>query len=224
MALVKNPKAALARSRAARSRSPTSKNVVVPVEGARKPASATAGVRSVRNPDGGANAKASPLDHLAPRGASKKRATIALRTDGVRVGRGAASPHGLIGDIPLGHRSPPYDESVEVLKASEDFCGACDAERLVARILIEEFRQRHKKRDDGDEWFAWIGNVAYQQAGLTFWIGLSSNIPVGAFDVLAATIMAMGFSTERAAAIPDKHGLEPLLYLGNDGLELLRMI
>lgn len=149
---------------------------------------------------------------------------MALRTAGVRVGGSAASPHGLSGNIPLGHRSPPYDESVEVLKASEDFCGACDAERLVARILIEEFRQRHKKRDDDVEWFAWIGSVAYERAGLTFWIGLSSNVPVGAFDVLAATIMAMGFSTERCTAVPNQHGLEPLLYLGNDGLELLRMI
>jgi len=94
----------------------------------------------------------------------------------------------------------------------------------MARMLIEEFRQRHAKREEGDEWVAWIGTVAYQPAGLIFWIGLSSNVPVAVLGALDELIRAMGFATARGTAIPEKHGLEPLLYLGDDGLELLRMI
>ena len=132
-----------------------------------------------------------------------------------------SAPHGLVGTIPLGDRTLVYDAPVQVLQVSEDFCGG-DSERLVAKLLIEEFRQGNRKREAGDEWFAWIGNVGYHPRALTFWIGLSSNVPAGAFDILETVIQSMGFATARATATPDR--LEPLLYLGDDGLELLRMI
>lgn len=179
MALVKNPKPALARSRA--------KN--------------------------------------AKRDSASKRKKLVPIADVQTDARGAEfSPHGLTGNIPLGDRSPSFDKPVQVLQASEDFCGAPEAERLVGRMLIAEFRERHSKRDDGEEWFAWIGTISYHPKGLIFWIGLSSNVPPSAFDALEELIRAMGFPTARATAIPDKHGLEPLLYLGDEGLELLRMI
>lgn len=220
MALVKKPKAALAKARAAkakRSKAPKPKKFV-PVGETKRLANATAG--TVRDP------KPSPLDSLSPGGSAGKRGTAHAppKTNVRSVRPVALPPHGLTGNIPLGHRSPTYDEPIQVLQVSEDFCGANDAERLVARMLIEEFRQRHARRDEGDEWFAWIGTVSYQPAGLIFWIGLSPNVPSAAFGGLDDLIRAMGFPTARATAIPAKHGLEPLLYLGDDGLELLRMI
>ncbi len=196
MALVKKPKAALARHLAKTKRRVTPRNRKKPVE-----------VAEV--------AIQSPLDRLVTGGTRMKRGTV--------EGHVEIEPHGLTGSIPLGERSPRYDEPIQVLQAAEDFGGANDAEKLVARMLIREFRSRNRIRSQGDDWFAWIGTVSYQRAGLIFWIGLSSNIPADVFDGLDDLIRAMGFATARATAIPAKHGLAPLLYLGDDGLELLRM-
>lgn len=219
MTLVKNPKATLAKARAAKAKRPKAPKgkKVIPVGDPKRLRNATADVRSAQKP------RPSPLDSLTPGGASTKKGTVAVAAK-TNVRAVDVAPHGLTGNIPLGHRSPSYDEPIQVLQAAEDFCGACDAERLVGRMLIEEFRQRHAKRDEGEEWFAWIGSVAYQPSGLIFWIGLSSNVPPAVFGALDDLIRAMGFATARATAVPAKHGLEPLLYLGDDGLELLRMI
>ena len=203
MALVKKPKAALARLRAKKSQRKRKK--LVPVTG----------VEVVT--------KTSPLDSLIPGGAFSKKAT-AKAAPGTNVHGVDIAPHGLSGNIPLGVRTPPHDEPIQVLQIAEDFCGACEAERFVARTLIEEFRQRYRKRDDGVEWFAWIGTVSYHSKGLIFWVGLSSDAPKDIFDILDDVIRAMGFATARSTAIPGRVGLSPLLYLGDDGLELLRMI
>lgn len=220
MALVKNPKAALAKARAAkakRSKAPKPRKIV-PVGRTKQLVAATASAKC--------DPKPSPLDFWVPGGSAGKRGTVqAPRMTNVRSVRSVdVPPHGLTGNIPLGHRSAAYDEPIQVLQVSEDFCGAQDAERFVARMLIDEFRQRNARRDEGDEWFAWIGTVTYQPAGLIFWIGLSENVPPAAFGALDDVISAMGFPTARATAIPAKHDLAPLLYLGDDGLELLRMI
>lgn len=129
-----------------------------------------------------------------------------------------APAHGLTGPVPLGMRSPRTDAPIEVLQIVEDF----DDERFVAQMLISDFRARSAKRPEGDEWYAWIGNVGYHPKGLTFWVGISANVPPSVLDGIADVVRIMGFSSARAS-VP-RHDLSPLLYLGDDGLELLRMI
>jgi hypothetical protein len=129
-----------------------------------------------------------------------------------------APPPGLTGPIPLGMRAPRTDEPIEVLQIIEDF----DDERFVAQMLISYFRARASRRPDGEEWYAWVGNVGYHPKGLTFWVGVSSNVPPDVLGGLADIVRVMGFASARSS-VP-RHDLDPLLYLGDDGLELLRMI
>jgi hypothetical protein len=148
---------------------------------------------------------------------SRKRLVV-TKSVGARAISNQAPPHGLTGPIPLGMRAPRTDEPIEVLQIVEDF----DDERFMAQMLISEFRARAAKRVDGEEWYAWIGNVGYHVKGLTFWLGVSSNVPPAVLDGIADIVRAMGFASARAS-VP-RHDLNPLLYLGDDGLELLRMI
>lgn len=122
-------------------------------------------------------------------------------------------------------KRPDYDEPVNLLMASEDFLGCGSApEQLVIDLLIDEFRRhdRDGTRRPGDEWYAWLGTVGYEPNGLIFWIGLSTNAPPEILDGVGSVITAMGFSTARATAVPDGTDLEPVLYMGDDGIERLR--
>lgn len=132
-------------------------------------------------------------------------------------------PHGLTGTVPRGDRSPSYDQRVNTLDVSEEFFGPVNPKRFVARVLIAEFRRCYATREAGEEWFVWAGERDYHPKGLCFGVGFSTNVPLGVIAVLEEVITGMGLASARGSAVPDRHGLDPLLYVGDDGIEVLSM-
>lgn len=131
--------------------------------------------------------------------------------------------HGLDGRLPLTFRRAPNEETVNVLLVSEDFIGTTDATRFVARFLIDELRTCHKTLPDGAEGSVWTGTRDHHPKRLIFWVGVSAIAPPSLLDSLADIIDATGCETARGKAVPERHGLTPLLHLGEEALELLSM-
>lgn len=131
--------------------------------------------------------------------------------------------HGLDGRVPLTFRRAPSEENVNVLLVSEEFLATGDATRFVARFLIDELRRCHKTLPEGEEWFVWTGTRDHHPEALIFWVGISAAAPRSVLDSLADVIELTGCETARGKAVPARHGLSPLLYLGEGGLELLSM-
>jgi hypothetical protein len=156
---------------------------------------------------------------ITPRRVAKRNAIKRVKSGrAVASGTEDEEPRGLVGPIPLGSRSVPDDPAATILQISEDL----DDERLVARLLIEEFRSAFPKLRDGEEWFAWIGRVDYHPRALNVWVATSSNVPPGLLGGLGDILKVMGFPSVRVTG--STAALSPLLYVGPDGVELLRMI
>lgn len=134
-------------------------------------------------------------------------------------------PHGLDGSIPLGHRDPPAHLPGPVLQFPEDVYGSFPSpETFACRLLFDEFRKQHASLPRGQEWFVWVGDRVSSAAGYPFWLAFSAEVPDALIDRVARTFGAFALEWRRAKIIPREHDLQPLLYLGDEGMELLRMI
>jgi hypothetical protein len=133
-------------------------------------------------------------------------------------------PDGLSGAIPLGRRDVPHHEKLRLVAAGEDAFGAFPQSSM-ANHLIDEFRAGHKGLGPGEEWVAWIVDPDYHpDRPLRFMVGFSAAVPSSVLDTIEEIFRTLRLRPVRLEATPDRAGLVPLLWLGAEGLELLKMI
>jgi hypothetical protein len=143
------------------------------------------------------------------------------RDDPARV----AEPHGLVGPVPLGFRTTPPPRLVRAVLVSEEIHAAFSPVEFTARLLIEEVRTHASQRPQGDEWWFWTGQRRSGAGGRTFLVAQSPNVPKAIATALRITFEAFVGAT--GVKVRERHtvreDLDPLLWLGDDGLELLSM-